>query len=40
MKPLLNHTIKPFQPLLTRLEKKQIDAMKEAAQEDIETSSR
>lgn len=34
---LVDHTIKPFQPLLTRLEKKEIDAMKEAAQEDIET---
>lgn len=37
--PLLNHTINEFQPLAQRLEKKQIDAMKTAAQEDIQTSS-
>jgi methionyl-tRNA synthetase len=30
LQPLLNHTIKPFQPLSKRLEKKEIDAMKEA----------
>jgi methionyl-tRNA synthetase len=35
VKPLLNHTIKPFQPLTKRLEKKEIDAMKAAVQEDI-----
>lgn len=33
--PLLNHTIKTFQPLSKRLDKKEIDAMKAAAQEDI-----
>jgi methionyl-tRNA synthetase len=37
--PLINHTIKEFQPLAQRLEKKQIDEMKMAAQEDIEKSS-
>jgi len=36
--PLLNHTIKTFEPLLQRLDKKQIDAMKTAAQDDIEKS--
>lgn len=36
--PLLNHTIKEFQPLTTRLDKKQIDEMKMAAQQDIEKS--
>lgn len=37
-KPLLNHVINPFEPLLTRLEKKQIEEMKMAAQSDIEQS--
>lgn len=37
-KPLLNHTINEFQPLAQRLEKKQIDTMKTAAQHDIENS--
>ncbi len=32
--PLLNHTIKPFQPLINRVDKKEIDAMKEASKED------
>jgi methionyl-tRNA synthetase len=35
LQPLLNHTIKPYQPLATRLDKKEIDTMKEAAQEDV-----
>jgi methionyl-tRNA synthetase len=35
LEPLLDHTIKTFQPLTKRLEKKEIDAMKAAAQEDI-----
>jgi methionyl-tRNA synthetase len=35
LKPLLNHTIKPFQPLTIRLDKKEIDAMKETTLEDI-----
>jgi methionyl-tRNA synthetase len=33
--PLLEHTIKPFQPLTVRIDKKEIDAMKEASQEDL-----
>lgn len=33
--PLLNHTIKIFKPLSKRLDKKEIDAMKAAAQEDV-----
>jgi methionyl-tRNA synthetase len=33
--PLLDHTIKPFQPLIKRLDKKEIDAMKEATLNDI-----
>ena len=33
--PLLDHTLKPFQPLLKRLDKKEIDAMKEATLADI-----
>lgn len=36
--PLLNHTIKPFQALMQRLDKKQIEEMKMAAQTDIEQS--
>lgn len=36
--PLLNHPIQSFQPLLQRLEKTQIDAMKAAALEDIKRS--
>jgi methionyl-tRNA synthetase len=36
--PLLDHTIKPFQPLSKRLEKKEIDAMKEAALADTAAS--
>jgi len=35
--PLTNHRINPFQPLLKRLEKKEIDTMKEAAKEDLAT---
>ena len=35
LKPLLDHTIKPFQPLTVRIDKKEIDAMKEASQEDL-----
>lgn len=37
-KPLINHTINDFQPLAQRLDKKQVDALKEAAKEDIEKS--
>lgn len=37
-KPLLNHTINEFQPLSTRVEKKQLDEMKMAAMNDIEKS--
>jgi methionyl-tRNA synthetase len=33
--PLENHNIKAFQPLIQRLDKKEIDAMKEAAREDV-----
>jgi methionyl-tRNA synthetase len=36
--PLLNHVINPFEPLLQRLDKKQIEEMKMAAQEDVENS--
>lgn len=36
--PLLNHTIKTFQPLTQRLDKKQIEDMKMTAQEDINKS--
>jgi methionyl-tRNA synthetase len=39
LKPLLNHTIKPFQPLATRLDKKEIDTMKDAAQADVTQTS-
>ncbi len=35
--PLLDHTIKPFRPLNKRLEKTEIDAMKTAAKEDLDT---
>jgi methionyl-tRNA synthetase len=34
LEPLVNHTIKPFQPLINRLDKKEIDAMKEASKDD------
>lgn len=37
-KPLLDHDILPFQPLLQRLDKKQIEEMKSVAKEDIEAS--
>lgn len=36
--PLLSHTIREFQPLITRIDPKQIEAMKMAAQQDIEQS--
>lgn len=36
--PLLKHTIQTFQPLITRIDHKQIEAMKMAAQQDITTS--
>jgi len=36
--PLLNHTIREFQPLINRIDPKQIEAMKMAAQQDIEKS--
>ncbi|EDN72658.1 Methionyl-tRNA synthetase, class Ia [Beggiatoa sp. SS] len=35
--PLLAHTIKPFKPLMLRVEKKQIDAMIEASKESLAT---
>ncbi|MDR3492343.1 MAG: methionine--tRNA ligase [Gammaproteobacteria bacterium] len=34
--PLLNHTIKKFQPLSQRLDKKEIDTMKAAVQNDLD----
>lgn len=36
LKPLLDHQIKPFQPLIQRVDKKEIDKMKEAIQQDLE----
>ncbi len=36
--PLLNHSIREFQPLIQRIDPKQIEAMKMAAQHDIEKS--
>ncbi len=36
--PLLNHTIHEFKPLMQRIDPKQIEAMKMAAQQDIEKS--
>jgi methionyl-tRNA synthetase len=36
--PLLDHSIREFQPLITRIDVKQIEAMKMAAQQDIEQS--
>lgn len=38
--PLLNHTLNPFQPLAQRLEKTQIEALKAAAKEDIDQSTK
>ncbi len=35
-KPLLNHTLREFQPLITRIDPKQIEALKMSAKEDIE----
>lgn len=37
-KPLLDHTIREFQPLLTRIDPKQIEALKMSAKNDIEQS--
>ncbi len=37
-KPLLGHTIREYQPLMTRIDAKQIDALKAAAKADIEAS--
>lgn len=37
-RPLLDHTICAFQPLINRIDPKQIEAMKMAAQQDIEKS--
>jgi len=34
LEPLVKHTIKPFQPLINRLDKKEIDAMKEASRDE------
>lgn len=39
-KPLLNHVICEFKPLINRIDPKQIEAMKMAAQEDIDQSSK
>lgn len=36
--PLLNNTINPFQPMINRIDSKQIEALKMAAQQDIEAS--
>lgn len=36
--PLLDHTIREFQPLITRIDPKQIEAMKMATQEELEKS--
>jgi methionyl-tRNA synthetase len=36
--PLLNHCINPFQPMINRIDSKQIEALKMAAQQDIDTS--
>ena len=36
--PLLNHSIREFQPLITRIDPKQIEAMKMTAQQDIQLS--
>lgn len=38
--PLLNHTINEFKPLAQRLERKQIDAMTEAAKETTDTATK
>lgn len=38
-KPLLDHGIREFQPLIQRIDPKQIEAMKMAAKQDIEKSS-
>ncbi len=38
LQPLLKHTIKPYQPLMKRLEKKEIDAMKETMRQDVEVT--
>jgi len=35
MTPLLNHTIKTYKPLIKRIDKKEIDAMKDAMQKDL-----
>lgn len=35
-KPLLNHTIREFQPLMNRIDPKQVEAMKMSSQEDTE----
>lgn len=37
-KPLLNHSIQEFKPLINRIDPKQIEAMKMATQEEIEKS--
>jgi methionyl-tRNA synthetase len=37
--PLLGHRIKPYQPLFTRIDPKQIDAMTEASREDLKPTS-
>lgn len=37
-KPLLGHHVNPFKPLITRIDPKQIEGIKMAAQEDIENS--
>jgi len=37
--PLLGHRIKPYQPLFTRIDPKQIEAMTEASREDLKPTS-
>ena len=36
--PLLHHTVREFQPLITRIDSKQIEALKMAAQQDIDNT--
>ncbi len=36
--PLLNHTINPFKPLMTRVEQEHIDAMVEASKDDLSST--
>ncbi len=36
--PLLNHSINPFKPLMTRIEKTQLDAITEASKDNMQTT--